>query len=78
MCCLVSGSWVSCLPVVRFAVEQRACVLGIWVFFFPLSLAHTSVCCLLEDLQSCKRALRRKTGVIVAVVICDGLVVGSF
>lgn len=44
MSCLVLGSQVSCLPVSKDAVEQRACVLGLWGFFIPFIFStHSSV-----------------------------------
>lgn len=64
----------------RYAVEQRAYVLGLWVLFFFSFIfsTHFSVLFTEGSFKACKRALRRKTGVIVAGVICDGLVVGLF
>lgn len=44
MSCLVLGSQVSRLPVSKDAVEQRACVLGLWGFFIPFIFStHSSV-----------------------------------
>lgn len=34
MCCFLLGSWVSCVPVAIFAVEQGVCVLGFGFFCF--------------------------------------------